>query len=54
MFNQNKKPTEIRPANQKQKGKLGVVTNKDAETKPRDDKDSAQGKSAMQSECGKN
>ena len=39
MFNQNKKRSEILPANQKQKGKLGVIANKDAETKPRDDKD---------------
>ncbi len=52
MFNQNKKRSEIRPA--KQKGKLGVVTNKDAETKPRDDKDNKQARAEMQSEGGQN
>lgn len=54
MFNKNKKPTEIRPAAQKPKDKSGVVTNKDAANKPRDNKDSKQEKSNMQSEGGKN
>ncbi len=54
MFNKNKKPTEIRPAAQKSKGKPGVVVNKDAANKPRDNKDSKQEKSDMRSEGGKN
>ncbi|MFN3701571.1 MAG: hypothetical protein ACK4VI_08645 [Alphaproteobacteria bacterium] len=54
MFNKNKKPNEIHPADQKSKDKSGVVTNKNAETKQRDNKDTAQEKSAMRSEGGKN
>lgn len=54
MFNQNKKRSEIRPADQKSKDKSGVVTNKDAANKPRDNKGAAQEKSAMRSEGGKN
>lgn len=49
MFNKNKKPSEIRPANQKSKDK------QDEKNKnPRDNKDTAQEKSAMRSEGGKN
>lgn len=54
MFNQNKKPNEIRPANQKPKDRSGVVVNKDAANKPRDNKEITQEKSAMRSEGGKN
>lgn len=54
MFNKNKKPNEIRPADQKSKDKSGVTTNKDAANKSRDNKDSKQDKSAMRSEGGKN
>lgn len=54
MFNKNKKPTEIRTTNQKPQDKTGVVTNKDAANKARDNKDSKEGKSDMQSEGGCN
>ena len=49
MFNKNKKPTEIRPANKSPKDK------QDEKNKnPRENKDSAQEKSDMRSEGGKN
>jgi len=48
----NKKPNEIRPANQKQKNNTGVVVNKNAAMKPRNNKDSKQEKFNMQSEGG--
>ncbi len=49
MFNKNKKPTEIRPADQKAKDK------QDEKSKnPRENKDAAQEKSSMRSEGGKN
>lgn len=54
MFKKNKKPNEIRPFNQKPQDKSGAVVNKDAAKNPRDNKDSAQQKSAMRSEGGKN
>lgn len=54
MFNQSKKRSEIRPAEQKSKDNSGVVTNKDAATKPRDNKDSKQARAEMRSEGGQN
>ena len=52
MFNKNKKSNEIRPIDPKSKDKSGVVTNKNAETKQRENKDSKEAKSDMQSEGG--
>ena len=54
MFNKNKKPAEILPANQKPKEKMGIVANKDAATNPRDNnKDSKPEKSAAQDAEGR-
>ncbi|MCB9980385.1 MAG: hypothetical protein H6863_06410 [Rhodospirillales bacterium] len=49
MFDKNKKPNEIRPANKSPKDKQD-----EQNKKSRENKDSAQEKSAMRSEGGKN
>lgn len=54
MFNKNKKPNEIQPADQKPKDKAGVVANKNATTNPRDNKNSQPEKSAARPEATKN
>jgi hypothetical protein len=48
MFNKNKKPNESCSAYQKLKDKACVVTNKNTETKQRDNKDSKWSKSDRQ------
>lgn len=52
MFNKNKKSEEVQSDNQKSKDKPGVVINKDAAMNPRENKNSNQEKSDMQSEGG--
>ncbi len=54
MFNKNKKPNEIKPADKSTTAKSGVLVNKNATSKPNENKSTKQEKSAMRSEGGKN